>query len=385
MLEFVFWLSVGAIVYAYVGYPCVLWCLARVAKQPLQQRAGPVFPPMTVIITVCNEEKTIREKITNTLALRYGSFRPGDEELQILVASDGSTDSTNDLVLKFQAEGVELIALEQREGKEAAQAQAVQSARGEILVFTDVRAQLAVDALQNIALHFQDQRVGAVSSVDRLEDTGTSSSGEKFYISYEMWLRRLESLCGSLVGLSGSCFAVRKMLCQPFRTDVPSDFYLLLRARQEHLVGIHADDVVCRYPSLATEEQEFKRKVRTVLRGITTLFTCREVLNPTRYGLFAIQLISHKLFRWLVPWFLLCGAVSLLGLVGNSTFYALMFFIGLALVCFAMAAFCVPALRQVFWFKVPLYFFVANLAIAVAWGKFFLGQRAVFWNPSQRD
>lgn len=385
MLEFVFWLSIGGIIYAYFGYPCVLWCFSRVVKQPSPQREGPVFPRMTVIITACNEEKTIREKITNTLTLRYGSFRPGDEELQILVASDGSTDATNNLVSKFHAEGIELVALEERKGKEAAQAQAVQQARGEILVFTDVRAQLAVDALQNIALHFQNQRVGAVSSVDRLEDTGTTSSGENFYIFYEMWLRRLESSCGSLVGLSGSCFAVRKILCQPFRTDVPSDFYLLLRARQEHLIGIHADDVVCRYPSLATEEQEFKRKIRTVLRGITTLFACREVLNPAVYGMFALQVISHKLFRWLVPWFVLFGAVSLFGLFGKSLFYTLMLFIGLALGCMAIMAFCLPALRQIFWFKVPLYFFMVNFAIVIAWGKFLIGQRTVFWDPSIRS
>jgi hypothetical protein len=138
-----------------------------------------------------------------------------------------------------------------------------------------------------------------------------------------MWLRALESEFRSVVGLSGSCFAVRRHLCHTMRADIPSDFSLLLEAQQRGLRGVSAPDVLCWYRAVKSEEEEFQRKVRTVLRGITALMVCSSVMDPRRYGSFAWQVASHKLMRWLVPWFMLIATFGSLILADDSLLFLL--------------------------------------------------------------
>ncbi len=387
MTEFIFSFSIAAIVYAYFGYPVVLcivafWkrCLKFTASGEPSERG---IPSVTVIITVRNEERVIRDKLLNTLALKYP---PGAEsnQFEIIVASDASDDQTTEIVREYSATGVKLVALAARGGKERAQAEALGHATGEIIVFTDARSSLPPEALSRLVAYFSDPRVGAVSSVDRVTTSASGSSGEGLYVIYEMWLRRLESACHSLIGLSGSCFAVRKVVCSPFLTNVPSDFQFLINARKQGFIGIHAEDATCSYESVKTEEAEFTRKVRTVLRGIHTLFSYKEMLNPFRFGFFSIQLLSHKLCRWLVPFFILLAGGSLFILSRSSFGYTALFFIGIVFFLLAAIGYFRPALRRNLLLKVPLFFTVSNLAILSAWIKYLSGERTVKWDPSQR-
>src|SRR5262249_47864476 len=142
--------------------------------------------------------------------------------------------------------------------------------------------------------------VGCVSSVDALMDANGNLSGEGAYVRYEMLLRRLESTLGSVVGLSGSFFAVRREACREWATDVQSDFNTLLNCVRLGFRGVSDETSVGYYRGVTEETREFERKVRTVLRGITTLMHRAGLLSPRRYGLFAWQLVSHKLCRWLV-------------------------------------------------------------------------------------
>ena len=231
---------------------------------------------------------------------------------------------------------------------------------------------------------FKIPTVGAVSSNDRVESDDAQSSGEGFYVRYEMWLRSLESEYDSLIGLSGSCFAVRAEVCQDFATDIPSDFALLLEAVKRGLRGVHGEDVIASYKAVRTEQEEFSRKVRTVLRGITALLKRREFLNVTTYGTFAWQLISHKLIRWLVPWFALLAALSglILALV-YPAFHLLALLILTFFVCAAIGYRSERA-RGTLICKLPLFFVLTNAAIAVAWIKYAQGARSVQWDPSKR-
>ena len=336
---------------------------------------------MSVIVTVRNESRVIREKLTNTLAMELRGKPAAEAGVQIIVASDASDDDTDATVLEYRDRGVELVRLEVRGGKEEAQKKAVEAARGEIVVFTDAKIRLEKDALERFAEYFTDPLVGAVSSVDRIEGEG---SGEGMYVRYEMYLRSLESDYSTLVGLSGSCFAVRKEIADKLQVDIPSDFALTLETRKAGLSGVHAPEIVGTYQAVASDGAEFKRKVRTVLRGITALFARSEVMNLGRYGTFAWQVISHKLCRWLVPWaFLLGWLFSMMG-SGES---GLLLLINAGYWIFAIlaaAAYLSEEYKQKVWCRLPLFFVVVNAGIAVAWWNYLTGKRTVAWNPSDK-
>ena len=235
-----------------------------------------------------------------------------------MVASDGSTDATNGIVEAYAERGVELLPVTNRGGKENAQKEAVQVARGEVLVFSDVATRLDPDGLAQIVANFADPAVGCVSSVDRVLGKDGRPGGEGAYVRYEMWLRALESQVHSLVGLSGSFFAARREVCRDFSADMQSDFRTLLNSMRLGLRGVSDPSAVGYYLDVADGRREFDRKVRTVLRGLTVFFRNLEFLNPLRYGFFSYQYFCHKLLRWLVPLFLLFAFATNLALAPGS-------------------------------------------------------------------
>ena len=371
----VFILSVFMVFYAYLGYPLSLLLLGVFRKNgKIRQR---VDVPVTFIITVYNEEKRIKEKLENTLKLDYPAGK-----LQVLVASDGSTDATNDIVRSYEAEGVELFEVINRSGKENAQKEAVPYARGEILIFSDVATILEHQGLIEIVSNFADPSIGCVSSEDNLIGQDGKHSGEGFYVRYEMWLRRLESQVNSIVGLSGSFFAARKEVCQDFSGDVQSDFRTLLSSMKLGLCGVSDPKAIGSYLNIEDEKREFDRKVRTVLRGLTVFFKHIEFLNVFQYGLFSYQFFCHKFLRWLVPFFLVAVLVSnvilafvsvpfLFLLVGQFLFYGI-----------GVYGWITQSLSGIL--KIPMFFMVVNTAIGVAWWQYLTGKRVVFWEPSVR-
>lgn len=377
MLEAGFYISISLVLFAYFGYPFSLWILGLFKKRVVQK--VPYFPVVTMIITAYNEEKGIGKKLANTLAIDY----PMDE-LQILVASDGSTDRTNEIVRRYGKNGVELIALPARGGKENAQKEAVKRAKGEILVFSDTAAQLDPGTLKEIVFNFADSSVGCVSSEDRLIGTDGTPSGEGLYVKYEMYLRQLESKANSLVGLSGSLFAARKEVCKDFSGEMQSDFRTVLNSIKLGLRAICDPAAVGYYTNVLDEKKEFDRKVRTVLRGITVFFRHVELLNVLKYGLFSYQYFCHKLLRWLVPFLLLIAFISNLLLCAGTGIY-LAVFVGQCLFYGAGTwAWKRGDSSMNFLVRVPMYFLIVNSSIIVAWGKYLKGKRVVMWTPSER-
>ncbi|MBA3014824.1 MAG: glycosyltransferase family 2 protein [Proteobacteria bacterium] len=376
MLDFVFVLSIAGVGYAYFGYPFSLYIIQLFHFKAVHREL--IQPKVTLIITAFNEGKRIREKLENAEALTYPK-----ERIQILVASDGSTDDTNNIVREFARSGIELLDITPRQGKENAQKEAVRSASGDILVFSDVATRMDPDALDKVVRNFADPSVGSVSSEDRLIGADGKPSGEGAYVRYEMWLRRLESRVNTLVGLSGSFFAARREVCQDFVGDVQSDFRTLLTSVRLGYRGISDPEVIGYYKDIADEKREFERKVRTVLRGITVFFRHTEFLNPFRYGLFAYQYFCHKLLRWCVPLFLLAAFFSNLLLVTRAPYYV--FFMLCQIAFYGAAGYgWQKGGSSSRLLKIPMYFVMANYAILVAWWKFWGGQRVVLWTPSER-
>jgi glycosyltransferase involved in cell wall biosynthesis len=372
VVEISFWAAVSLVVYAYAGYPLVLAVLSRLRQRGVLR--GSVTPRVSFIITAHNEAGRIRAKIENTLGQRY----PADA-LEVIVASDCSTDETDTIVETFGPR-VRLIRALERRGKEAAQHLAVHAATGEVLIFSDVATALGPDAVRTMAENFADPSVGCVSSVDRFVDDHGHISGEGAYVRYEMWLRGLETRVNSLVGLSGSFFAARRAVCRQWAPDRQSDFNTVLNAVALGLRGVQDVLSIGYYRNIVDHRREFERKVRTVVRGLFVLRSRPGMLNPLRYGLFAWQLASHKLCRWLVPFGMIVALVSGIALARSAWIYGALAASQLAFYVAAVAG-IVTGHRAL---RIPAFFVVANASVFVAWLRFLRGDRIVSWTPSQR-
>lgn len=375
-MAILFWGSIVFAAYAYAGYPVCLLLLSKIRRRDVVK--GNITPHVTFIVAAHNEAKRLEPKIENTLALDYPRQR-----FEFLVASDCSSDSTDDIVRRYANKGVRLVRSPERLGKEHAQRLAIEAASGDILVFSDVATMLDPDGVTNIVKNFADPSVGCVSSVDRMTNAEGQPVGEGGYVRYEMALRALETQVNSLVGLSGSFFAARRSICSPWRTDIPSDFTTVLNAVSHGLRGVSDEASIGYYKDLADPAREYGRKVRTIVRGVTALLKHLPMLNPFRYGLFAWQLASHKLCRWLVPFAMLTAAVSNGVLAGRNPVYA-----GLAVgqVLFYVVAF-VSLRSSVRWLKPcrPIGFLVmSNVSILDAWLRLARGRTVVAWTPSER-
>jgi len=377
MAENIFWTSVFFIFWAYFGYWLMLKVISLVYTR--QVAKDETLPPVTVVVTAYNEERRIREKLDNTLALDYP-----EDKLKVIVVSDGSTDRTEEIVRSYGDRGVKLLPIEGRHGKHFGQGRGIQMADTEIVILTDATTFLEPDGAAKIVRNFADPTVGCVSSEDRMKSTPAGATGEGMYVTYEMKLRSLESAVGSLVGVSGSFWAVRKHLCKDWIDNMSADFYMPSVTRINGLRTVVEPEAHGYYEVLRDPEKEFERKVRTIVHGFEVLFRFARVLNPFRYGFYSLQMFSHKLCRWLVPLFLITAFTANLFLTGSGPFYRVTMVAQAALYLLSLLAFLVPRLQKVIVFKVPFFFVMFNLSILVAWYKYLTGQEYVTWDATKR-
>jgi glycosyltransferase involved in cell wall biosynthesis len=372
----IFWLSAAGIAYAYVGYPVALALLAKLRSVPVPVGQATDLPGVTMIVPVHNEAGVLLRKLENIRAIDYPSDR-----LEVLVVSDGSTDGGPAILKNQQDARIVLIELAARQGKAAALNAGVARARHDILVFSDASIMLAPDAIKAIVRPFQRADVGCVSG----EDVVVGSGGEGLYGRYELALRRLESRVFSIVGASGSFYAQRKSLCGRFEPGVAPDFLSVLRTVKSGFCAVAAPDALGTMTALENSGDEFRRKVRTILRGLTTLFEYRSLLNPLRYPLFSFELFSHKLARWLVPFFLLALLGSNIVLARTSAVYGALLVVHVAFYAVAATPLIWRGAGTVPLFvKIPVYFTTVNAATLSAWIKYFAGERQELWTPSRR-
>lgn len=373
-----FWVCAALATYSYFMYPGLLLLLHAIRRNSDKGTPGITrLPTMSLIVTVHNERHRLREKIENSLAIDY-------PKLDVVVASDASTDGTDELVLEYESRGVRLVRAAPRLGKEHAQSCAILQSQAEIVVFSDVATHIPSDALLKLAEYFKDSKVGAVSSEDRMISDAGDVVGEGAYVRYEMTLRRLESDLGGLVGLSGSFFAARRSVCTDWDILAPSDFMTAINCARSGQHAVTAPDVLGYYRDLSDSKKEYERKVRTVVRGMTAVSRHPEVLNPFAFGLFAWQMISHKIMRWLVPW-------AVAGMLATSAYLCeghagYRWILGMQVFALAVAAVAhyLPGARRHAGIRL-LYFFVqVNVAIAVALRRVLSGQQISNWQPSIR-
>jgi glycosyltransferase involved in cell wall biosynthesis len=372
----IFWGSILSVFYAYFGYPLILVSLSKIIGKKVKPVNG-YTPKVTLITTVHNEAKRIEKKISNILNLNYPP-----ECLEVIFASDASTDMTDNIVQEYTNQGIKLVRSPRRGGKESAQKYAIEQAHGEILVFTDVATILEKDGIKRIIKNFADPTVGCVSSEDRVVDEKGRIGGESAYVKYEMWIRSLETRVNSVVGLSGSFFAARKEVCENWPTDIPSDFNTLLNSIKMGYRGISDPFSIGIYTNIKDEKKEFDRKVRTITRGISALFANKALLNPFVYGIFSWQLLSHKLMRWFVPWFLFSALIANIILFSRKGLYRVL--LVPHMIFYILSFVGHKSNMNTVILKIPFYFVQVNRAIVNAWIKYLSGERFITWTPSSR-
>lgn len=377
MLTFLFWLLLVLAVYSYFIYPLVLSVLISLRPRRAATAVATGLPSLSLVVTAYNEQGRIREKLDNCLAIDY-------PDLEVIIASDCSSDATDDIVREYAGRGVKLVRANERLGKENAQRCAIEEARGEVIVFSDVATQIPSDALRKLAAYFADATIGAVSSEDRFVSQDDTIAGEGAYVRYEMWLRRMESDLSGLIGLSGSFFAARREVCGEWDIHSPSDFNTALNCARAGFRAVTAADVLGFYKDLKDPQKEYQRKVRTVLRGITAIARHRDVLSFGRFQIFALQVWSHKILRWGVPWFLALLFLVTLSIAGKGGIYALALLGQLLFYGVAIAAHVNPAVREHSAARIIYFFVQANVAIADACLRFWRGTRMTTWQPSAR-
>lgn len=380
-LEFLVVASILLVIYTYVGYPLLLRLLP---EAPKPDTAGNDFvPPVTIILAVFRGKDEIASKIENTLSVDYP-----EEKRELIVITDGSDDGTDQIVEAYANRGVRLIRQLPRAGKTAAQKKGIAAATHQLLVFTDLTTKLEPCSLRNLVQPLADGRIGLVSS----EDIWVSSDGQPTgaaqgaYVKYEMWLRNRESAVRSIVSASGCFYAVRKEFFEPIPDYLIDDTVIPLTVAQHGSRSIHEKSARSFIPMIPSAEREFTRRARMALGGINALMYKKQLLNPFRYGLFAIQLLSHKLFRWLVPFFLL------LALIGNGALVALsdsIIWIGLLVpqLLFYATALVGYLLRSSTSVPKPIrliYFFVSsNAALLLSWWHYFTRPKQATWGESR--
>jgi cellulose synthase/poly-beta-1,6-N-acetylglucosamine synthase-like glycosyltransferase len=376
-----FWISVWALGYTYLGYPVLVWLMSRFGERMVQR--GAIEPPVSIIITAYNEERHLREKLQNTLSLDYPA-----EKTEIIVTSDCSSDTTDEIVREFASLGVRLHRQPVRLGKTAAQNEAVRQARGEIILFSDATTLYQPDVLRNIMPNFADPSVGCAAGRLIYVDPSHSNVGQgaKSYWGYESFLKRHESRAGSLIGASGCLYAVRRSAYVPLYNEACSDFLIATKMVEQGLRTVYEPAAVCTEETNTRSDREMRMRVRVITQTYTDLWRHRSMLNPFKAGFYAVQLISHKVLRYLVPVLLLSILATSIVLAQTSMFYALI--AGAQVLFFLTAALSGWLDRfgvSTKLLALPRYFVLTNLAALLAFYEFMKGNRYAHWEPIRED
>lgn len=381
LFEWIFWGSVSFVVAATVGYPLMISVFSLFVQRSRIFRDDE--PTVTLIIAAHNEEKVIKEKIDNTLSLDYPK-----NKLDIIVASDGSTDMTNEIVSSFADRGVILRAYN-RLGKTGIQNESVKKANGEILVFSDANAMYRKDAIKKLVRNFADESVGCVSGQLIYQRRGHCAAGESegYYWNYEKYLKKKESALSSLLGVNGSIYAVRKEDYVYIDNKLISDFVEPLEIVRRGKKVVYEPEAISEEEPSVSYDKELRRKIRILTRSIRGLLHMKSLLNPFKYGIFSLQLFLHKACRYLVPFFLAASAACLLILAGRPLYFSLF--------CLMITSFAVAAIARLFIdiapgnkifkvFNLIYYYFLVNYAVTLAWVNIVRGSEITVWTTDRK-
>ena len=370
-LEIIFWTSLGLIAWTHFGYPLATGLLACLRPRPVAKAR--VEPSVVLIVAAHNEDTVIARRIENLLALDYPA-----EKLEIVVASDGSSDRTNEIVREFAAREPRVHLLDcERGGKTLAQNRAVRETESELLAFTDANTEWAPDALRELVANFADSDVAYVSGKLQLTASdGTNREG--LYWRYELWLRSNESRLGSITAGNGAIYAVRRSDYIEDDAVTGHDFALPFRMVQRGRRAVFEPDAVALEKESRDLEDEFGRKVRMITRALRNVYT-GSMLHRVP-PIYALELFSHRLLRYET------GAIHIVmlgagaALVGQGLIYQIA--LGLQLAWLLMAAFGRLRIR-VPGAGIAYYYLLVTAATLVGNYRFFRSGTPTMWEKAE--
>jgi len=357
--------------YIYFGYPLIL-SLRKAEASQSNYVGNPQLPRVSILIPAHNEEKHIAQKIQNHLDLDY----PKDL-LQILIASDGSTDNTVKITKSFNDRRVKVFAFDKRRGKNAVLNEIEHHSNGEILVFTDANALFVKDAIQKLVAGFRDENVGLVCGhLKYLKGSGSNvGRGEGLYFKYESLIKRLESRWGTLPVVTGSIYAIRKKLFVSLDPAVANDFAHPVQVGAKGYKVIFEPEAIAYEQATTSISEEFRRRSRIVTRGFTAFGRYWRKYRMLS-GMRGLCYISHKLLRWFAPFFLI--SIFITNLYLDSIFFKITLFVQIGFYSTALIGLLVKG-KFGKMFTIPFYFCLINLAALAGFINYIRGRRQSIW------
>lgn len=380
----VFWSCLALILFAYVGYPVVIRALSRVVKDRVPPPEPPPdeLPRICLLIAAYNEEAEIEARIRNALEMDY----PADK-YEIVVGSDGSTDATAEIVRRFAHRGVRLLDFRQRRGKASVLNSAVAEVNCEIILFSDANTLNHPQAARKLIRWFRDPRVGAVCGRLVLTDPVTGRNADSLYWKYETFLKKCEGRIGGLLGANGAIYALRRDLYAPIPAEtIVDDFVIPLLAKIRTDCSIIYDCEAVAFEETATNvRDEFHRRARIGAGGFQSIGMLWRLLDPRR-GWVAFSFFSHKILRWLCPFFMIGLFLSNLALLsGLRPFYSFALLAQIGFYALSLAMTCLPAgVRALKPLRLTTMFTSMNAALLVGFWRWLWGTQRGAWKRTAR-
>lgn len=377
-MNWLFWSAIALVIYTYIGYPVQLWLTSRLLPKPVQR--GSQTPEVVMIVVGHNEAHRIEAKIRTCLNQDY----PADK-LSVLVVSDGSTDRTHDIVNGFNDARVQLLACPTRRGKAACLNDGVAHTQAPIIVFTDARQRLHSQAVAKLVANFSDPSIGAVSGELEFEqDDGTPfAEGIGAYWLYEKFIRNREALTGSVVGVTGALYAIRRQCFNPIPAETILDDVAIpmLAAMQGWRVSFESGAMAYDAPSSDAAKEKI-RKVRTLAGNFQLISLFEGLLNPLRNPLWG-RFVAHKMLR------LACPVALLIALLSHSVlawaepgFYRWTWFLHVAGYIALLAALMIPALQTNKVLRLGVTFAHLNVFVVLGFLSFMTQKQSHLWGSS---
>lgn len=369
-MELIYWLLLFILFYVWIGYFLLLSILSRLKPYKLIKKD--FYPYVSILLTVHNEEQVIEKRIKNLIEVDYP-----EHLLEFVVASDGSIDKTNSIVLAM-TEKDNRIKLFKTEGggKSYTQNKCIIHTKGDVIVLTDAKTIFNKYSIKNLTRNFADKNVGCISGrIELLTDNNSVSESQGFYWKYEMILRNLESKIGILHTASGQIMAFRKSLFIPFEDKYGDDSMIPLDIVAQGYKVVHDDDAIAYETFPSTLAGELKARIRMTLRNITGTLSKYCLLNPFRFPLISISILSHKILRWLTPYFMIILFMTNIFLLEIAFFYKIAFYCQVIFYFFGFVGFVgekkncrIPVISQIF------SFILANVGFFLGVLKAIIGQ-----------
>jgi cellulose synthase/poly-beta-1,6-N-acetylglucosamine synthase-like glycosyltransferase len=338
---------------------------------------GDITPNVSIIIAAFNESNDIEKKILNTLSIDYP-----EDKYEILIGSDGSTDNTSMIIGKYVSDQLRFFDFKDNRGKTAVQNDLVANAKNDILVFTDAASFLPKDSVRMIVRNFADSKVGCVAGNMRFvsTDENITTQSQGVYWNYERKIRQWESNVGSLIGVDGPLYAMRKDNYVKLDTNIISDLMTPL------LVLDQNKKVVLERESYVDEEakkkniEEFQTRRRITLRGMVGVFAYPQLLNPKRNLLLSVQLLFHKIIRWWVGPLVVINTISCVILAKDNSFFLILLLVYILFYCAALLGWkCSKEGKKSKLFTIPYYFCLVNLSASLGIYDYFRKRQAITW------